>query len=368
MTDTSALFRPFKLRNTEFRNRFAMAPMTRGFSPDGIPGDDVRAYYQRRAENEVGLIISEGTLVPRDGAANEPNYPLFYGDALNGWANVINAVHDAGGKMAPQIWHVGMVRKPGTGHNPDAKSDSPSGVTHTGKQVMDAPTTAEVEDMINAYIAAAASAVELGFDAVEIHGAHGYLIDQFFWMTMNKRDDQFGGDFVDRVNFAAEIIKGIRDKIGDTPLLIRWSQWKQQEYTARLVDNPNDLESFLKPMVDAGIDMFHCSQRRYWEPEFPELDGENGLNLAGWVKKITGVLTMSVGSVGLSGDFFEAFQGKSAKTRPIGDLVERMEKDEFDMIAVGRALLQDPEWVVKVKEGREDELETYDAKALGRLY
>ena len=369
MTDTSTLFRPFTLRNTEFKNRIAMAPMTRGFSPNGIPGDDVAAYYKRRAEHQVGLILSEGTLIPRRGASNEANYPLFHTDAaLAGWQAVIDGVHKAGGKMAPQIWHVGMVRKPGTGHYPDAPTDSPSGVTHKGKEVMDAPSTAEVEDMINAYIEAAASAIALGFDAIEIHGAHGYLIDQFFWEVMNRRTDRFGGDLLARTQFAAEIIKGIRAKAGDTPVLLRWSQWKQQDYTARLVTNPADLEKFLRPLVDAGVDMFHCSQRRYWEPEFPEIDGESGLNLAGWVKKLSGLPTMSVGSVGLDGDFFGAFVGEGAKTRPISDLVARMEKDEFDMIAVGRALLQDPLWVEKVKAGREDELETYNAEAIKRLH
>ncbi len=370
MVDTSILFEPVKVAGTTFANRIAMAPMTRGFSPDGVPGQNVADYYARRAANNVGLLISEGTLINRGGAADNPNYPLFYGEKpLAGWKKVVDDVHGNGGKIAPQIWHIGMVRKTGTGHHPDAPTDSPSGITHNGKQLFEAPTTKEVEDMAAAYIQAGADAKRLGFDAVEIHGAHGYLVDQFFWDVMNKRDDAFGGDLPARASFAGDIIKGIRKEVGDDfPIILRWSQWKQQDYTARLAPTPQELEKLLAVFADAGVDVIHCSQRRYWEPEFPEIDGENGLNLAGWAKKITGKATMSVGSVGLSSDFFGAFAGQDSKYRPMDDLIERMEKGEFDFIAVGRALLQDPEWATKVKEGRLDDLLDYDGEANKTLF
>jgi 2,4-dienoyl-CoA reductase-like NADH-dependent reductase (Old Yellow Enzyme family) len=148
------------------------------------------------------------------------------------------------------------------------------------------------------------------------------------------------------------------------PIILRWSQWKQQEYTARLVETPKEMETFLKVFVDAGVDILHCSQRRFWEPEFEN----SSLNLAGWAKKLTGLPTISVGSVGLNGDFFGAFAGQSSQAAPLDKLYEMMDRKEFDLIAVGRALLQDPEWVKKVKEGRMDELKDYDGKALSTLY
>jgi len=111
----------------------------------------------------------------------------------------------------------------------------------------------------------------------------------------------------------------------------------------------------------------HASQRRYWEPEFPEVDGENGLNGAGWAKKLTGLPTITVGSVGLSGDFIKAFQGEGSGTRSLDDLEERLSRGEFDLVAVGRALLQDPAWARKVHEGRLDELNDYDAASLATL-
>jgi 2,4-dienoyl-CoA reductase-like NADH-dependent reductase (Old Yellow Enzyme family) len=317
----------------------------------------------------VGLIITEGTTVDRPGASNDPHVPNFHAtEALEGWSDIVSSVHGVGGRIAPQLWHVGMMRKPGTGPDPDATSDSPSGLSHTGKAVLPSPATSEVEDMVAAFAKAAGEAKRLGFDAIEIHGAHGYLIDQFFWDMMNRREDRYGGDLVARATFAAEIIRECRRAVGaDMPILLRFSQWKQQDFDARLAETPQALEAFLKVFVDAGVDLLHCSQRRFWEPEFPEIDGENGLNLAGWAKKLTGLPTVTVGSVGLSSDFIGAFRGEASKTRPLSDVIERLDRGEFDLVAVGRAILQDPEWVAKVKDGRLDELADYDAASLATL-
>jgi 2,4-dienoyl-CoA reductase-like NADH-dependent reductase (Old Yellow Enzyme family) len=369
MVSVDPLFQPLSVRKLALPNRIVMAPMTRSKSPGGVPGPDVAAYYARRAAADVGLIITEGTTVDRPGASNDPNVPNFHAtEALEGWSDIVSSVHGVGGRIAPQLWHVGMMRKPGTGPDPDATSDSPSGLSHTGKAVLSSPATSEVEDMVAAFAKAAGEAKRLGFDAIEIHGAHGYLIDQFFWDVMNRREDRYGGDLVARASFAAEIIGECRRAVGaDMPILLRFSQWKQQDFDARLAETPQALEAFLKVFVDAGVDLLHCSQRRFWEPEFPEIDGENGLNLAGWAKKLTGLPTVTVGSVGLSSDFIGAFRGEASKTRPLSDVIERLDRGEFDLVAVGRAILQDPEWVAKVKDGRLDELADYDAASLATL-
>jgi len=362
---TNPLFTPFSLGSLELPNRIVMAPMTRSFSPDGIPGQNVADYYARRAANNVGMILTEGTVIDRKAAGNDGNVPKFYDEALDGWKRVVEQVKAEGGLIAPQLWHVGMMRKPGTGHYPDAPSDSPSGITHTGKAVMPPPSDEDVADMVNSYARSAAYAKELGFDAIEIHGAHGYLIDQFFWDVMNAREDKYGGGLAERATFAADIIRECRKAVGpDMPILIRISQWKQQDFSARLAETPQEMEDWLKVFVDAGVDCLHCSQRRFWEPEF---DGSD-LNFAGWAKKLTGLPTITVGSVGLSSDFIGAFQGENSKAASLDDLTERLEKGEFDLVAVGRALLQDPEWATKVLEGREDELADYDAKSLTKLY
>ena len=359
------LFKPFTCKGLSLPNRVVMAPMTRSQSPGGVPTEAVAQYYARRAAANVGLIITEGTMINRGGASNDPNIPEFHGDApLKGWQKVADDVHASGGKIAPQIWHMGLVRKPGTGLHPDAASDSPSGITNTGKSVADIPSESDVADIIAAYADAAGNAAKLGFDTVEIHGAHGYLIDQFFWDLMNVREDKYGGGLTERAKFAADIIRACKKQMpDDMPLILRVSQWKQQDYTARLADTPQKLEAFLGVFVEAGIDILHCSQRRFWEPEF---DGSD-LNLAGWAKKLTGLPTISVGSVGLEGDFLGSFGGQGSKTVPLDMLYDRMERGEFDLIAIGRALLQDPHWVTKVKDGRMNELEAFNAASMASL-
>lgn len=368
MIDVSPLFQPFRLRGMELKNRIAMAPMTRSHSPAGIPTEENTAYYRRRAENEVGLIISEGTLTRRKGASNDANIPFFWGEALPGWKRTIDAVHAAGGKMAPQIWHQGMSRKPGTGHFPDAPSDGPSGITLQGKKIGEEPSEAEVLDMAQAYADAAADAKRLGFDCIELHGAHSYLIDEFFWEVTNQRTDRFGGSLEKRAEFAAETIRRCRAAVGDMPIIIRISQWKSVDYNARIATTPNELERWTRVLVDAGVDAIHCSQRRIWEPEFPEIDGPNGLNCAGWVKKLTGLPTISVGSVGLSSEFTASFRGEGSPKGDLTNMVERLARGEFDLVAVGRALLQDPEWASKVKQGRMGDLMDYDGGAIKVYY
>jgi 2,4-dienoyl-CoA reductase-like NADH-dependent reductase (Old Yellow Enzyme family) len=363
------LFQPFELGNLKLKNRIVMAPMTRNKAPDGVPGTPNIDYYRRRAEGEVGLILSEGTVIDRPASRNEQHIPFFHGEAsLAGWKGVIDAVHAAGGRMGPQIWHTAST-KGMSGWTPAHPVESPSGLLSPDEARGHAMSEEDIADAVAAFASAAADARQLGFDTVEIHGAHGYLIDQFFWPGTNTREDRYGGATIkERSRFAGEVIAAVRAAVGpDYPIIIRLSQWKQQDYKARLAHTPAEMGEWLVPLVEAGADILHCSQRRFWEPEFPEIDGEEGLNFAGWAKKVTGAATISVGSVGLSGDFLSAFGGEASETVGIDKLVKRMDRGEFDLIAVGRALLRDPNWVVKIKGGRHDELSGFDASAFGEL-
>ncbi|MEK6349219.1 MAG: NADH:flavin oxidoreductase [Burkholderia sp.] len=369
LSNSDVLFQPFSVGSLTLPNRIVMAPMTRSFAPEGIPGPSNAAYYQRRAEGGVGLILSEGTVVDRPASRNDPGIPFFHGErALAGWQHVIEAVHGAGGKMGPQLWHTGAVKSFMTDWVPEAAVESPSGLDAPGVERGVAMRDADIADTIAAFAKAAGAARRLGFDTIELHGAHGYLIDQFFWAGTNHRTDAYGGPSIgERARFAAEIVAAVRAEVGaGFPIVIRLSQWKQQDYAARLAATPDEMAQWLEPLVAAGADVLHCSQRRFWEPEFPEVDGEHGLNFAGWAKKLTGAATISVGSVGLSGDFMGAFGGESSTSVGLQSLVERMERDEFDLIAVGRALLTDPQWVNKVRSG-EGELRGFAPASLGEL-
>lgn len=360
--DVKLLFQPLQTDKLELSNRIVMAPMTRAFSPNGIPTEEVAAYYKRRAENEVGLIITEGTAINHPAASSDPSVPFIYGEkALQGWSKVVEAVHEVGGKIIPQLWHVGIQRPIGSLPFPDAKPISPSGITSTGEKVAEAMTIEEIEAIIATYAQAAAEAQRIGFDGIELHGAHGYLIDQFLWESTNRRTDKYGGDLAGRTRFAVEVIEACREAVGpDFPIVFRFSQWKIAAYTEKLANNPAELEQLLFPLSEAGVDIFHASTRRFWEPEFADSD----LNLAGWTKKVTGKPTITVGSVGLD-DVFAP--GVEAKNAPIDSLIDRLQKQEFDLVAVGRALLVDSAWASKLHNGQIDKMISYSPEALKTL-
>ena len=271
--------------------------------------------------------------------------------------------------MGPQIWHTGSTTNSASAWVPERPVESPSGLVGPGQPRGEAMTGKAITDTIAAYGQAAADAKRLGFDVVEIHGANGYLIDQFFWEGTNQRTDGYGGATIkERSRFGVEVVQSVRAAVGpDFPVILRLSQWKQQDYAARLARPPAEMDQWLQPLVDAGAAILDCSQRRFWDAEFPEADGENGLNFAGWAKKLTGAATISVGSVGLSGDFMAAFAGESSTPAGLDNLVHRLERGEFDLIAVGRALLSDPQWVTKVRASDTANLRGFTAAALGEL-
>jgi 2,4-dienoyl-CoA reductase-like NADH-dependent reductase (Old Yellow Enzyme family) len=356
VSSPDVLFQPFTIPGKlVLPNRIVMAPMTRSHSPGGVPGTDVAAYYRRRAEGGVGLIITEGTYVAHPAAGFDPNVPRFHGaESLAGWRRVAEQVHAAGGLIFPQLWHVGMA----AGTRAEVAGD----VKPMGPATM---TDRDIADVIAAFGVSAASAKELGFDGVELHGAHGYLIDQFFFEKTNPRTDGFGGDLVGRTRFGAEVIREVRRRIGpDFPLVFRYSQWKLQDYDAMLARTPRQLELFLQPLVDAGVDVFHCSQRRFWEPAFPDSD----LNLAGWTKKLTGKPTITVGSVTLDEEFMTSFRtDDTAGVTGIDELLARLQRGEFDLVALGRSLIVNPDWPKKVRSGQLALLKPFQREALKEL-
>ncbi len=368
MPDISTLFRPFKLGPLELANRIVMAPMTRNMSPNNVPNERNVEYYRRRAAGGTGLIFTEGTCVNHIAANGYPDVPYFWGEErLAGWRAVADAVHAEGGKIAPQLWHCGGMRRKGTAPEGDVDGFTPSGMNVPGKINRHVMTRDDIQDVIRAFAEGARDAKACGFDAVEIHGAHGYLLDQFLWEGTNQRDDEYGGSIEKRGRFVVEIIRACREAVGpDFPISLRYSQWKQQDYDARLATSPGELEEILLPFVDAGVDIFHCSQRRFWEPEFEGSD----LNLAGWTRRITGKPTITVGSVSLDADFIPApgeMTFKEADPASLDELLRRLENDEFDLVAVGRALIANPEWATLVRDGETSGLHSFRKEMLADL-
>lgn len=348
------LFSEFEVKSVGLRNRFVMAPMTRENSPRGVPSAENVDYYRQRAAGGVGMILTEGTLISAPAAGTSPDMPHMYGDAsAEGWRNVVNAVHAEGAAIVSQLMHMGVMRGNDSAFEPDIKSVGPSGLGILDDRVGRPLTTADMDVVLQSYVESATLAKTLGFDGVELHSAHGMLLDNFLWSGTNQRTDGYGGTLENRVRFPAEVVAAVREAVGSDFLLsYRFSQWKVGKYEATVASTPSELERMLNPLAQAGIDMFHPSTRRHWQPAFPDADGADGrLAMAGWVKRVTGLPAIMVGSVALD----HAFIGDEAsdvqtQPDPTGLLLEQFENNEFDLLAVGRSLLADPEWVNKMRD------------------
>ncbi|MCW2748280.1 MAG: NADH:flavin oxidoreductase, partial [Nocardioidaceae bacterium] len=314
-------------------------------------------YYARRAAS-LGLIITEGTYINHPAAWGYADVPHFYGDdAFEGWGKVASAVHAEGGLIFPQLWHLGA-RRVGTG-GPETSEGilSPSGIGLDGSPIGAAASKLDLDSVIGAYVQAAADAQTLGFDGVELHGAHGYLLDQFHWTATNHRDDTYGGDLADRIRLSVEVVAGIRAAVGpDFPICFRYSQWKGGHYDARNFFTPGELEQFLVPLTEAGVSVWHPSTRRYWDEAF---DG-SPRTLAGWTKDLTDIPTITVGSVGVGSPYRAgAEMDKEVVSSSLAPLLELFEKGEFDLVAIGRAVLSDADWTTKVHNGDAASITTY---------
>ncbi len=369
-TRTDILFEPFRLGTLALRNRVVMAPMTREMSPGGVPNADNVAYYARRASGGIGLILTEGTRVCDEGSyAND--VPRIYGDdALEGWKSIVDAVHAEGAAIFSQLWHVGGLTR-ALLDGEDTSGDkvrriSPSSLVAPGCPAGETMNQKDIDGAINAFAKAAKAARVVGFDGIEIHGAHSYLPDQFFWHMTNLRTDEYGGSLSNRARFAAEVIKECKRAAGDDfPVSIRISQWKLFDFDARVAQTPQELEEWLGPLVDAGVDMFHVSTRRFWAPAFEGSD----LSMAAWTRKVSGRPVIAVGSVTLGNDFKSQFGRIKAEAAPeqIELIAASIDRGDFDLIAIGRAILANADWVRRVRDGQAHRLETFTKEHLESL-
>ena len=360
-TPLEPLFTPFSASSLQLRNRFAMAPMTRAKSPGGVPNAENVEHYRARAAGGVGLIITEGTYVKAPAAGPRSDVPRFYGKrATLGWSAVVDAVHAEGSAIIPQLWHTGVTRGTAPDFEAEVPSISPSGIDLSGNRLGHEVSTDALEDVVSGFAESARLAKNLGFDGVELHGAHGYLLDEFFWDRTNRRTDRYGGSIRSRATFPAEVVAAVRDAVGpDFAIVYRYSQWKAGNFDARIASDPHELEELLTPLVNAGVDVFHTSTRRHWVPGFESSTDPTGL--AGWTKKVTGLPVITVGSVGVETVFHSkgAPPAESSWQR-LDYLTEQFERGEFDVVAMGRALLADPAWVEKVRSGRRDDIVAFD--------
>lgn len=339
------LFMPYTIGKTVIPNRFAMSPMQRFKPPDYIPTPEFIEDYRRRVEGGVGLVLTQGTTM--DHWTTGMVYPRFFPPAYDAWQACAEAVRNEGGHIFMQFVHEGSGKAGGYG---------PSGLNTAGEMMGHALSKDMLKEFIELFAHSSYMAQKLGFSGVELHGGHGGLIDQFFFADSNKREDEYGGDWEGRTRFGAEVVKAIKAACGsDFPISMRVSQWKGNNYYAKPCTTPEELEKFVLPLKASGLDIIHASTRRFWQPEFEGSD----LGYAGWIKKLAKMPVMAVGSVGLDIDMHTSFAGTTATSsgeEGLNELLRRFNRGDFDMVAVGRAVLTDPDWVKKVREGRFDDL------------
>lgn len=284
MTDPaiSALLAPFHLKRLALPNRLVVAPMTRiSATPAGMPTDAMARYYARFARGGFGLVITEGIYTDRAYAQGYANQPGLADMAqARAWRAVVGAVHDAGGRIFAQLMHAGALSQA----NP-FRDDTvgPSAIRPVGEQLRvyagtgsyrmpRAMTDADIDEAVAGFAHAARLAREVaGFDGIEIHGANGYLIDQFLTGHTNRRTDRWGGDIGHRVRFAVETAHAVRAAVGsDFPLGMRISQGKVNDFHHRWPEGPQGAAVVFRELAGAGLDYLHVTEHEAWRPAFPD--------------------------------------------------------------------------------------------------
>ncbi|MCB9464482.1 MAG: 12-oxophytodienoate reductase [Candidatus Eisenbacteria bacterium] len=363
-SNRSKVFQPWSHKGLALRNRIVMAPMTRRMAlADGLVTKESVAYYARRAKGEVGLIVSEGTAIDDLHAYDTITVPRVQTpEQWDAWKRVVDAIHTEGGAFAPQLWHTGRLAA-----DPIGPSGGPGVPRADGTRRPDIREMGpdDFRQVLDAFRNAARGTLQMGADALEIHGAHGYLLDSFLSPVNNQRNDEYGGSLENRMRFPLEVVREIRSVVGpDFPVLYRFSQWKMDDYREQKFQNPNDLEQWVVALADAGVDILHASTRDAREPAF---EGHGPLTLAGWSEKLSGLPTVAVGKVSVTLGMDESYGTSPSEVVDPGPWLDLVERNECSLLAVGRALIANPDWVAKVRSGKWETLRPYEKEMLKTL-
>ena len=327
----------YQLKGLELKNRIVMPPMTRSRSAKGEVATDLMAeYYAQRAS--AGLIISEGTQISRQGQGYAWTPGIFTADQVAGWKKVTEAVHEKGGKMFAQLWHVGRVSHTSLQENGQAPV-SPSAILAEGVSVFLAKdgkdassgegemvqhsmpralTVPEIQQIVKDYAQAAKNAVEAGFDGIELHGANGYLIEQFIDSQTNLRTDEYGGSLENRLRFLKEVATAVSEAIGAERVGVR--QAPLTTLMGAMDDNPEETYiAAAKLLNEIGVAYIHIAEAD-WEnaPVMPVSFKE------AYRKAFQGTLIYS---------------GKYTKERA----EEALQKGWADLIGFGRPFIANPD-------------------------
>ncbi|SDW78122.1 alkene reductase [Paenibacillus sp. CF384] len=334
--ENQALLQNINIGPWKLRSRITMAPMTRGFANDvtGTVGEEVVTYYRRRARDGVGLIITEGITPSPQGKGTFGVPGLYTKEQADSWRKVTEAVHEEGGTIIAQLWHVGRLTHPDLigGLAPQAPSAiQAEGLVHKLRKPFAMPaamTTDEIRELVSQYTLAAKHAMEAGFDGVEIHGAHGYIIDQFASPITNSRIDNYGKDREGRLRLMKEVLSAVGEVVGMDRLSIRFSELKDDQTGYRWQEPERELDAYLYLFREVGLGIIHPSTNSFITPV------AGGLSLHELVRQRWNGAVIGVGGLTPS----------SASDAIVAGVI--------DLAAFGKPLLADPDFVQRLRTGQ----------------
>lgn len=339
------LFTPFTLPNgVDLKNRLIMAPMTHYSSnADGTVTDAEINYYSRRSSG-VSMVITACTHVTPNGQGFHGQFAAYSDEFIPSLKRVATAIKEQGAKAVLQIYHGGKMSPPELVPNGEIVSASDVPAVHNGVEgkIPKPLTEAEADAIIEAYGEATRRAIEAGYDGVEIHGANGYLIQQFFSGHSNKREDRFGGSLEKRMAFPLAVVdkvKSVVEKYGDASFIIghRFSPEEPEENGITMADTL----ALVDVLADKGLDYLHVSLMEFFSTAKRGVEDLSKTRIEYLLEKINGrVPLIGVGSIYSAEDAREAFA------------------TGVPLLALGRELIIDPDWVQKVADGKEDEIVT----------
>ncbi|MBO4123352.1 NADH:flavin oxidoreductase [Cupriavidus gilardii] len=336
------LFDPGDLGGMALPNRLVVAPMTRiSATPEGVPTPTMVDYYAGFARGGFGLVITEGTYTDRafsQGYAGQPG--LTDSEQARAWRAVTDAVHDAGGRIFVQLMHAGALSQ---ANRFRGETVGPSAITPKGMQMAvyrgegpyRTPRAIEPHE-IDAAIAGFAEAARLakdvaGFDGIEIHGANGYLLDQFLTDYTNRRDDTWGGPIGNRIRLAEQTARAVRAVVGDSfPVGIRISQGKVNDFTHKWAEGADGAAIVFGRLAATGIDFLHVTEFEAWQPAFPS-DARTLIQHARRAAPDLAVIA--------NGSLDDPARAQQVLT------------EGADLIALGRGALANPDWPIRVAKG-----------------
>ncbi|MFC4375516.1 NADH:flavin oxidoreductase [Nocardia halotolerans] len=333
--------KPVGLGPLPLRNRFAVAPMTRvSATPDGVPTTQMAEYYREYAAGGFGLIVTEGIYTDATHSQGYFNQPgLVTPEQLSGWRAVTDSVHEAGAAIVAQLMHAGAISQ---GNSFGFETVGPSAVAPRGQMMVDyggaggawsAPremTAADLDQAVAGFVAAAVNARDAGFDGVEIHGANGYLLDQFLTDYTNLRTDEYGGSVRNRIRLTARVLAAVRDAVGDFPVGVRLSQTKVNDFTYRWPGGEADARIVFEALREASYLHIASEGRDFIETaRFP-----SGATITGLARELTGRPVIANGGM-----------------HDLNQAADVLTGGHADVLSVGRGALANPDLPRRVESG-----------------